>query len=263
MEQTPHSPQEDHTAAVLRHVENDDVGRHEQRTSPHRSVPSSPPDNPDVTAVGDGPSLPASTSTAVAALGLQTGKANEASAGVTEAATITPRLGRELFKLPRVDLPAYPEWLSSEQRQRYGDMLIWDQPDFYIPSKFWPELVEGVRKFVAACLPETIPWEDVDELTASRAKAISPCAEKCLADDLECREFMEAWTWRILCDNLFSTQCEEKWASGPWRAYFVHVLPKLLGEYTKTCAIFHFTPPDKYCLRIANKAGPLREFHGR
>jgi hypothetical protein len=114
-----------------------------------------------------------------------------------------------------------------EQLKRFNDLTIFDQPDFYIPVKFWPDLKQQVLEFSRDCLPDSIPWGAVDESTASRAKAISPCADKCLADCGECPYFMIAWTWRILCDNLFSPQCEDKWASGPWRAYFLQVLPRL------------------------------------
>jgi hypothetical protein len=70
-------------------------------------------------------------------------------------------------------------------------------------------------------LPPRVPWDIVDAARVAKAKSISPVAERFITSGkvLAAREFYSSWIWRILCDNLFSQKCEDKWKCGPWQHF--------------------------------------------
>jgi hypothetical protein len=85
----------------------------------------------------------------------------------------------------------------------------------------WPSLRGAIQSFVYNVLPAQVSWDTVDAARAAKAKSISPVAEKFVTSTnaLAAREFYSSWIWRILCENLFSQKCEDKWKSGPWQHF--------------------------------------------
>lgn len=91
----------------------------------------------------------------------------------------------------------------------------------------------GVQYFIAQCLPEDLSWEDLDTETQNRLKEWAPEAEQYVADLTTCgglSQLLLAWVWRILFYNLFSADCDDKWAGEAW-AGFGKMLQGLQGNY--------------------------------
>ncbi|KAH6989704.1 hypothetical protein BKA56DRAFT_728128 [Ilyonectria sp. MPI-CAGE-AT-0026] len=118
--------------------------------------------------------------------------------------------------------------LEDEEAERWqgGDSHrdLFGKPVYlYQPFENFKYTVDGdVLTFTRECLPLDLSWEDLDTETQNRLKEWAPDAEQYVADLSTTGgllQLLSAWVWRILFYNLFSADCDDKWAGEAWAAF--------------------------------------------
>lgn len=85
------------------------------------------------------------------------------------------------------------------------------------------ELDEEIDRFVDAC--QFIPWDELADDAQHRLEALGSNIKSSIKNDIECGYLdfkgfaLKSLTWNILIDNLFSSDCTEKWCGKAWEGF--------------------------------------------
>ena len=105
-----------------------------------------------------------------------------------------------------------------------GDTLVLNLTD-----RWWEVLQTYIRKVVFILCPRKISPDMFSHHDAARLSWIAKERAWLRLTTGFPLVFCEAWIWHILCGNLFSQKCKDKWRQGPW-SDFGNLIQNLQGN---------------------------------
>jgi hypothetical protein len=121
------------------------------------------------------------------------------------------------------DRPLPPFYAANrEEGRRWYDTFYFENDDIAnFKVVVFPELHESILGLIFNSLANTVSFDTVDVVSISHAMKVSPRAHLLTEDPINARSerFFTAWLWRILYDNLFNLESDDKWLPGVWRGY--------------------------------------------